>query len=340
MNNFYRDLRVAVIVVFAICVVTVLIQVIFFANTSLAMVKEQLFYNAYYGFPLTFILSWFFDRLDKWASWDENPKLRATVGIIATIALTMLILFILNFILWHLIQGAPLKTLFSENQKLFYLIGFLITVIVTSIIHAIGFFKEVQLEKEVSYNLRQQKLSSELNALRAHVDPHFLFNSFNVLSGLIDEDQTKAQSFLSGLSGIYRYVLEQRNEETCTLEEELGFAERYLDLQRMRFENGIELVKSIQTQHLNKRIPSLTLQLLLENAIKHNAFDAHDPLKIELSVIDDYLIVKNNLAQKKKLTKGNGVGIQNITDRYKLLTDRTIVVDQSNTNFTVKLPLL
>lgn len=340
MSNIYKDLKVASLVVLAICIVLILMQVVIYDNVSWAMVKEQVIYNTYYGFPMTFGMSWFFDYVNRWISWDENPKLRTIVGILGSIALTMIILFILNFILWVLIKGEPVDVIFLQSQRIFYLIGFVITMIVTSVMHTIGFFNEVQTQKEISYKLKQQKLSSELNALRAHVDPHFLFNSFNVLSGLIDEDTDRAQSFLSGLSGIYRYILEQRNESTSTLTEELGFAKRYLDLQRMRFENGIKLETDIDSEKLQQKIPSLTLQMLLENAIKHNAFDASDPLVISLSVVNDHLVVKNNTKPRKELVASNGIGLQNIRDRYQLLSGNAIDVINGQNEFIVKLPLL
>lgn len=180
----------------------------------------------------------------------------------------------------------------------------------------------------------------ELNALRAHVDPHFLFNSFNVLSGLIDEDPEKAQSFLAGLSKIYRYILEQRNADTATLQEELAFAEKYLALQQMRFEGGIELSLEIEEALQVKKMPALTLQLLLENAIKHNRFDEQTPLRIELKTTAGQLVVRNNKAARTNLQEGNKMGLQNIKDRYALLGVDSVEIKDTPTGFLVKLPLL
>ena len=340
MDNIYKDLKIASIIVLAICVVTILINYFILNEFSFGLIVEQAFYNAYYGFPITFGISWFFDFLNEKISWDNNPKKRAVFGVVGTVVMTMLLLITLNFFLWVVIEGRPINSLYIKSNRLFYLIGLIITVIVTSIMHAVGFFNEVQIEKEKSHKLTQQKLSSELNALRAHVDPHFLFNSFNVLSGLIDEDKERAQSFLSGLSSIYRYVLEQRNETTATLREELRFADRYLELQRMRFEDAIMLTKDIKEEFLDFKIPSLSLQLLLENTIKHNAFDANDPLLISLEVKGDYLVVKNNVKTKNDFISSNGVGLQNIKDRYQLLAQKNIQVENNNKQFIIKLPLL
>lgn len=340
MNNIYKDFKAALGVVLAICIITIFIQLVLHGALNWTIIKEQLFYNAYYGFPLTFFGSWFFDYLNRKISWDDRPAMRAILGIFGTIVSTMLVLIALNFFLWTVIQGKSINTIWNEEHRLFYIIGIIITIVVTSLMHAIGFFKEVQAQKEISYNLKQQKLSSELNALRAHVNPHFLFNSFNVLSGLIEEDKDSAQTFLSGLSKIYRYILEQRNEDTCTVEEEVAFAEKYLDLHRMRFENGIRLSLEVGETQFQQKIPSLSLQLLLENAIKHNAFDASNPLHIELTSSNDFLIVKNNTAFRKDLVVSSGVGLQNIRDRYKILSEKEIDVISNENEFIVKLPYL
>jgi len=233
-----------------------------------------------------------------------------------------------------------MDVVYTRENSLFYYIALLITVFVTVVMHAIGFYKEVQKQKEISHRLEKEKLSSELNALKTHIDPHFLFNSFNVLSGLIDENPSKAQDFLSGLSRIYRYVLEQRNEDTCKLEEEIAFAKRYLDLQKTRFEEGIQIRSDISANHLEKEIPSLTLQLLLENAIKHNAFDKENPLIIEMDIVGENLIVKNNVRARNKAAVSNGVGLQNIKDRYKLLSGKEVHIKSQQNEFIVKLPLL
>jgi two-component system LytT family sensor kinase len=184
------------------------------------------------------------------------------------------------------------------------------------------------------------KLATELSALRAHVDPHFLFNSFNVLSGLIDEDKEKAQDFLAGLSRIYRYILEQRNEDTSTVRDELKFAEQYLNLQKMRFEDSINLDTQISPALLHKKIPSLTLQLLLENALKHNSFDEDEPLDISITEQEGSLLVRNNKKERKNISLGNGLGLQNIRDRYALLTTEALVIQDTEHFFTVKLPLI
>lgn len=340
MNNIYKDLKTAVKIVVLLSIATLILHFFLYGTLRWDNYKGNLFYNVYYGIPLSFLNGWFYDYLNRIFPWERHPTNRAVIGIVGSIIVTMLTLIALNFILWTLIEGNEVSVLWLKKNRAFYIIALIITVIITAILHAIGFFKEAQREKVMNVRLRQEKLATELGALRAHVDPHFLFNSFNVLSGLIDEDKEKAQDFLAGLSSIYRYILEQRNENTSTVKDELRFAEQYLNLQKMRFEDSIKLTTQISPALLNKKIPALTLQLLLENALKHNSFDEHAPLDISITEEKGVLVVQNNKKERKNITTGNGLGLQNIRDRYSLLTTEALVVQDAEHFFTVKLPLI
>ena len=340
MNNFYKELKPTLIIVGIICLVTIVLQFFYTGTLEWKHLSKSFLYNVYYGGPLCLVNGYFFDYLNKTVPWDTQPKKRAYSGIVGSILVTMATLISLNIFLWVYIWGNDFSILWNYENRNFYVVALVITIIVSTIIHAINFFQEVQKEKKISQRLRQEKLSTELNALRSHVDPHFLFNSFNVLSGLIDENPAKAQKFLAGLSKIYRYVLEQRNEETSTVGEELEFAQKYLDLQQMRFENSIAVNTEIDEETKEKKIPSLSLQLLLENAIKHNGFSDSNPLQITISEQNEKLVVSNNVHHRKNIKPSAGMGLDNINERYKLLAKDGIIVDANDELFTVKLPLL
>jgi hypothetical protein len=252
----------------------------------------------------------------------------------------MITVVVLNIILWVFIEGNSIQVVFSGNNWGFYVIALIITVLVSTVLHAIGFFKEAQRERKINESLREEKLKTELNALKAHIDPHFLFNSFNVLSGLIDENPERAQKFLAQLSSIYRYILESRQQHTNALEDELNFAKTYLELLKARFEDSIILDLAIKEEDLKKQIPALSLQLLLENAVKHNRFDRNNPLRISISQENGHLVVYNNRSDKIKMNDKRGMGLSNIEDRYKLLGDQTIEIHKEKDSFIVKLPLL
>ncbi|MBX2871915.1 MAG: histidine kinase [Saprospiraceae bacterium] len=340
MINFYKEFRSAIIILITIFLVTILINVFMVKQLTWDIIRQQILYNLYYGVPLSLVNGWLFDFLSKLFPWNERPWTRAITGVLAAIFVTMTVLITLNVMLWVFIFGDQLDSLWLKENRTFFLIALVITSLVSISLHALAFFKEIQNQRTISTQLRQEKTASELSALRTQVDPHFLFNSFNVLSGLMDEDTEKAQRFLAGLSAIYRYVLEQRNEETCTVAEELNFAKQYLELQRMRFEDSIYLKTDISEEVLHKRIPSLTLQLLLENAIKHNGFNEQNPLHIEITQEDDQLRVSNNRKARTNLSDSNGIGLENIRVRYKLLTTQSLIIDANPHSFTVKLPLI
>ena len=340
MINIYKELKPTLIIVGVICVITIFLQFYYTGKLVPTILGKAFLYNVYYGIPLSLVNGYFFDFSNKIIPWDSKPKKRAIFGVIGSIAITMFTLIILNLILWVYVWGNGFSILWNLENRSFYIIALVITIIVSTTIHAIGFFQEVQKEKVISHQLRQEKLATELSALRSHVDPHFLFNSFNVLSGLIDENTEKAQEFLAGLSKIYRYILEQRNDDTSSVRDELAFAEKYINLQQMRFENSIVVETKISQETLSRKIPSLSLQLLLENAIKHNAFSDDEPLKIMISEENDSLIIRNNIKNRKNLVDTSGMGLQNINDRYSLLTKKNIEVDSKNYLFTVKLPLI
>lgn len=340
MNNFYRELKPTLIIVSTICLITIFLQFYYSGSLDMEDINRSIIYNIYFGVPLCLVNGYFFNALNIYYPWEIQPQRRAVYGVIGSIVLTMFTLISLNLLLNVLYYGQDLKTLWSNPNKGFYMSALVITMIVTITIHAISFFKEIQKERKINSRLREEKLATELNALRSHVDPHFLFNSFNVLSGLIDEDSEKAQKFLAGLSKIYRYILEKRDEDTSSLHEELAFSDEYIDLQKMRFENSILIEKRISEDAMNRKVPSLTLQLLLENAIKHNGFSDTEPLKIVMTEKDNYLSVSNNVKPRKNISESSKMGLSNIKERYRLLVQEEIEVKETGESFTVKIPLI
>ena len=195
MKLFLDHIKSALRIILILCLVSIVIEFFIAGSISYDRSKMHFFYNFYYGLPLSIINGIYYDRLEQLLPWDKQPKSRAWIGFLGSIILTMITLIILNYILWVLIRGNNIDVLFAKGNRSMYLIALLITIIISLTLHALGFFKEINIEKRKSEKLRQEILRSELNALKAHVDPHFLFNSFNALSGLIDEDTDKAQDF-------------------------------------------------------------------------------------------------------------------------------------------------
>jgi two-component system, LytTR family, sensor kinase len=190
---------------------------------------------------------------------------------------------------------------------------------------------------------KEQKLIAEnlkfrYNTLKSQVNPHFLFNSLNTLSELIYVDVNKADNYIQTLSGIYRYVLENEETELVDLEKEIEFVKQYFLLHEVRDEGKIALEINIDKTEGIKIIP-VSLQLLLENALKHNAISKEKPLKISISLKGDNIIISNNIQKKNILNDSTQIGLSNLKDRTKILLGREPEISNENNIFTVKLPI-
>ena len=201
------------------------------------------------------------------------------------------------------------------------------------------------IHKKQESKVKEQKIiagtaSAKFETLKNQIDPHFLFNSLNVLSSLIEENPENAQRFTTSLSKVYRYVLEQKDKDLVPIEEELTFAKTYMNLLQMRFENSLTYEVLIENVDSEAKVVPLSLQLLLENAVKHNIISEQKPLHIKIYIDNDDLVIQNNFQKKSVLQDGQGVGIQNIISRYNIITDRKVTIEQNEYTYTVKLPIL
>jgi LytS/YehU family sensor histidine kinase len=176
--------------------------------------------------------------------------------------------------------------------------------------------------------------------LKQHLNPHFLFNSLTSLSSLITSDPKLAGDFLDKMSKVYRYILKNRENETVPLSEELKFVELYNQLQKTRFENGLFVNVNIDEEYHHRKIAPVTMQNLVENAIKHNIADVDSPLVIELFTESDYLVVRNNLQRKKFVDTSNKQGLSSMLSLYRYLSSRPMEIIEDEKYFTVKIPLI
>lgn len=191
-----------------------------------------------------------------------------------------------------------------------------------------------------SESLKQEQVKSHLESLKSHLDPHFLFNNLNILSSLIDLDQERAQEFLGSFSEVYRYVLRQRGEELVPLHQELEFLDAYLYMLRQRFPTQIHLELMLNPEDKHRFLPPLALQMLIENAIKHNKATDSSPLNIDIRSEGGRLIIRNNLQLKSASGPGANFGLSNLHKRYEYLANENIEVEQTEHFFQVTLPLI
>jgi LytS/YehU family sensor histidine kinase len=200
--------------------------------------------------------------------------------------------------------------------------------------------EKIHLLKTRAGALEKEKAMAMYENLKQHLNPHFLFNSLTSLSGLIELDPQKAAIFLGQMSALYRYILKNKDSELVHLGDELRFVDLYISLLKTRFNSGLQINIDVPEEYNYRKIVPVTLQNLIENAIKHNIIDPDEPLKITVNVADDYLVVENNLQKKKMVETSNKQGIANLKSFYSYLSHRSIVVKETNENFIVKIPLI
>ena len=189
--------------------------------------------------------------------------------------------------------------------------------------------------------LEKENVQAQFAALKSQVNPHFLFNSLSILSSLVHADAELSEKFIDQLSRAYRYILEQKDNERVLLKTELEFIQAYRFLLNIRFENKFDVLINVpEADQTRYSIAPLTLQLLVENAVKHNRMSVKEPLKVYIQLEEGCLVVQNNLQLRPQSENSTGVGLQNIITRYALLTDQPVWVGESEGRFVVKIPLL
>ncbi|MCF0055378.1 sensor histidine kinase [Dyadobacter sp. CY356] len=198
--------------------------------------------------------------------------------------------------------------------------------------------KDVQIRAERS---EKEAALSQFEALKSQISPHFLFNSLSILTSMVHEDADLSEKFVKQLSKVYRYILEQRDHELVSLETELEFIKAYTFLLQIRFENKFEILVDISAADQKRyQIPPLTLQLLVENAVKHNRMSVQEPLKVHLFREAEFLVIQNTWQPREQPETSTGIGLPNIINRYALFTDQKVLSGHQNDFFTVKIPLL
>ncbi|HEY4111961.1 sensor histidine kinase [Puia sp.] len=186
--------------------------------------------------------------------------------------------------------------------------------------------------------LKQENLQAQLTSMRQQISPHFLFNSLNTLSTLSREEAVK--EYILKLSEVYRYVLHYQEQNIVSIRDELAFIRSYIYILESRFEEGLKVNIQLNPDCLNRKILPFALQLLVENAVKHNAISYTDPLSIDIYDKGDSLIVENDLRPRLTMEDGYGMGLHNLAERYRLTTDKEIVIIRETSKFKVKIPLL
>ncbi len=283
-------------------------------------------------------------RLSKKYDWREFGLKRFVYEWIAVQSYILLVMVLFQ-IIPRLILGQMVSYNFTDAEtirdvKEVFVFGSLILLFVHFIRSGIYFYNQWHRYLVQSEKLKKETIKVQFESLKQQVNPHFLFNSLNALSSLIYKDQDMAAKFVEQLSKVYRYVLENKDKELVTLHTELDFIYSYLFLLKIRFRENLQVDIQVPDELQNHQVAPLTMQLLMENAIKHNIVSRDEPLYINVFVEGDYIIIKNNLQLRESREESTGVGLKNIINRYKFITDKKVGVEVTAENFIAKLPLL
>lgn len=283
---------------------------------------------------------WTQNLLDETIGWLKAPIKRLVLGVVLMVICSWIIAFVVGAAFWYVVAALPVSQFVERILPDLSLTIISITAIISVIMHGRVFllnWRKTSLELE---RVKHEKLASQYQSLKDQLNPHFLFNNLNSLTALIRKDPDKAVEFVKGLSEVYRYVLQFSQKEVVPLDQELAFITTYLDLLSIRFGENLR-VEVHQEGAERYQVPPLTLQLLVENAIKHNIISSSKPLDLVIAMeAPEYVSVCNTLQKKWEVTPSSGIGLQNIRNRLKFLTDSALIVQEEETEFIVKVPLL
>lgn len=276
--------------------------------------------------------------LNRRISWIHAP-IKKTIALVffflAYSAPAFIVVHFLNFYLW---KGMYLDQAWPYIFRILP-VSMLISVLLSLLFTATGFFRAWKKSFIQGEKLKAEMLSYKYESLRSQLNPHFLFNSLNVLSDLVYDDQALAVRFIRQLSDLFRYVLDSRDKEVVPLSEELDFIHSYIFLLKTRFEEKLKIDIDVPTANDDYIVP-MSIQLLIENAVKHNELSEAFPLQLRIGRKGDYLEVENTLKSKNVGDDSKGTGLQNIRQQFSFLTDLPVEIFQTEQKYMVRIPIL
>lgn len=269
--------------------------------------------------------------------WNTKTIKRIALQVFFTVLSAIVVSTIITLVVhWIDAYEENLFDVLVSNALIFSVVN----IILVTILEALIFFNDSKEAKRKAENLELELSQIKFEVLKNQINPHFMFNSLNVLSGLIESDLKNAQKFIDEFSLIYRYVLETIEKPVVTLNEELSFVRSYIFLQQMRYGDDLIINIDIPAELLQLYLPPLSLQTVLENAIKHNVISEKNPLQIDIFHHNKWIFVRNNIQAKISKAYSSGVGQQNMIKRYSLISDEIPEFKVETNHYLVKLPLI
>lgn len=319
----------------ALAILASLPRVIRVENNDLTVIFEAIFFAFVFGFSC-----WVFHQYMLAATWLKSVfRKRWTVGIVS-VALTVLYYLVLEKLTSSLLGYSIIWDSIAPMRRFIWLTlrGTVLSAFLFFVVYYLQQTEETQLAKLENERLKQENLKATLEALKQQISPHFLFNSLNTLKSLSHEEPVRA--FTIQLANVYRYLLSYTNTDVIALQDELTFAESYLSIQKARFGDGLRCDIRIEPRLYQRPILPFVLQLLIENAIKHNIATLAKPLMITITNQGDTIVVSNNRQSKHSVEPSPGVGLKNIQLRYDMIAHQKIDIIADESTWTVKVPLL
>lgn len=287
--------------------------------------------------------------LNQRLAWSDKPLQRVIVQFIAQLMLALIWSSIFSFVMalvfyqiniFDVLRSQQLNTEQQLNVWRYTFSSIMLSIVISFMLGARNFRIERDALRLQAAQLKQIAMQAELQSLKLQLDPHFMFNNLSTLSGLIADDRDLAQSFIEHLARVYRYMIMNIHSDTVTLQKELKFIQSYIYLIKIRHSDNVHIQIDIPDEWLQKQIPPITLQLLIENAIKHNIATEHHPLKISIFIRDERLVVSNTLQRlpNAPLTSSK-VGLENIKARFRIVFGSEPLISEDDKEFSVSLPL-
>jgi len=292
-------------------------------------------YTAVLGLGNAFLAQFLNNKYD----WYSRTNTRIIVGIIYTILYSMIGAFSILFIMLYLFGDLQFSDLFSARSLTSYYYTTLLSIVISMFFHLRGFLIDWKAKFRQVEELKRKETEFKLASLQKQMDAHFLFNSLSVLREVVEEDQKLAGEFVEKFADVYRYIVDFGSNQTVLLKQELDFIKDYIFLHQTRFEGGLKVNFVLNNCDESKKILPLALQTAVENAIKHNVFNKKSPLVIDVVCTRQSIYVKNNVNLKMN-TIGSKSGLQNLSDRLKLMNQNGLEIDHSNGHFKLEIPLL
>lgn len=326
-----------------VLLITVAIGIIVFASWAWITRPAIVVYITIGWLGLVTLLLWWGNRflsstLDRFLPWNRSGNIRFFLHLVLGISFLLLLVNISYVVLKVTLTTDPPT---REQITVMNFYGALIFIPIFSIYFSLHFLKHWRKSELEAEKSQKETMRSQLESLKNHLDPHFLFNNLNILSALVDKDPQRSKVFIDKFAEVYRSILRTRAEDLIPLSEELEFIQSYIHLINTRFGNNIRFTFNLKNDHHQRMIPPLTLQMLMENAIKHNPIQEGTPLAIQLLQLEtDYLIVSNTLLPSQSKQETLGSGLQNIQKRYAHFTDKPVKIVKTETHFEVHIPLL